>query len=255
MTDSNVTHLTSDNVVQLSISETQEYFALALKHSAIGMAIIAPDGRWLKVNHALCQFFGYEEDELLAMHFQHLSYPDDQLNDIEYLNRMLNGDIETYTIEKRYVKKTGDIVWGQLTASIVTQSNQQPKCIILQIQDISLQKQVESDQQNQFSDLQHLILTIAHEFNQPMTTFEDLMSLTKRHLDKKQYEQATGLIMFGRRLAGKMRHLSNDLLHYSNIINHSDAQEDAIDFNAIYQDSLLKSKHIFGFQNLSIKFF
>src|SRR5262249_2530235 len=65
----------------------------------IGMALIAPDGRWLRVNHALCDFVGYSERELLATDFQAITHPDDLGADLDHARQMLAGTIRTYQME------------------------------------------------------------------------------------------------------------------------------------------------------------
>ena len=125
----------------LQQSETQ--FRSAMEYSAIGMALVAPDGRWLKVNPALCRFFGYAEDELLATDFQTITHPDDLDSDLHYVQQILCGDIAAYQMEKRYRHKTGDYIWGLLSVSLVRQADGEPHYFISQIQDIHARKQAE----------------------------------------------------------------------------------------------------------------
>src|SRR5918999_5296968 len=85
-----------------ALRASEERFRSAVHYSAIGMALVAPDGRFLEVNPALCRLVGYTRDELLARTFQDITHPDDLEADLRFVRRMLAGEIETYQMEKRY---------------------------------------------------------------------------------------------------------------------------------------------------------
>lgn len=128
---------------QLSLSQRQ--FESAFEFAAIGMALVAPDGRWLKVNRSLCELTGYEEEELLRLRFQDITHPDDLEADLEYVRQMLEGRIRTYQMEKRYIRKDGRIVWILLSVSLVRDASGQPLFFISQIQDITRRKELEAE--------------------------------------------------------------------------------------------------------------
>lgn len=107
------------------------------------MALVAPDGRWLKVNRSLCGIVGYTRDELLATDFQSLTYPKDLDSDIEQMRQVLDGSLSHYDMEKRYIHKDGHIVWVMLSVSLVRDETGQPMYCVAQIQDISERKRVE----------------------------------------------------------------------------------------------------------------
>ena len=125
------------------ISESETRFRHAMEYSAIGMALVSPQGGWLQVNHSLCQTLGYPEEELRRLTFQQITHPDDLSIDLQQLSKLLSGEIYTYTLEKRYFRKDGEIVWTRLTVSLVRDSEQQPLYMIAQIIDISELKQSE----------------------------------------------------------------------------------------------------------------
>src|SRR5438105_9016599 len=97
-----------------------------MEYAAIGMALVAPDGRWLRVNHALCKIVGYCEAELLATDFQSITHPDDLEEDLNYVRGILAGEIDTYEMEKRYIHKEGHPVWIQLNVSLVRDTEGHP---------------------------------------------------------------------------------------------------------------------------------
>ena len=100
-----------------SLRDSEKQFRSAMEHSAIGMALVAPDGKWLEVNQALCQIVGYNRDELLAIDFQTITHPDDLDADLELVRGVLAGEINTYQMEKRYLHKDSHIA-GPLGARL-----------------------------------------------------------------------------------------------------------------------------------------
>jgi PAS domain S-box-containing protein len=136
-------NITKRRQAEHKLRKSEEHFRNAMEYAAIGKALVAPDGRWLKVNHSLCKILGYSEDELLKTDFQSLTFPDDLNSDLEYVRQMLAGEIETYQMEKRYIHEQGHIVWALLSVSLVHDSIGEPLYFISQIHDITAQKQTE----------------------------------------------------------------------------------------------------------------
>ncbi|MFL6616452.1 MAG: diguanylate cyclase [Pantoea agglomerans] len=128
---------------KLYITDSETRFRHAMEYSAIGMALVAPNGSWQQVNRSLCQILGYPAEELKRLTFQQITHPDDLSLDLQQVSRLLAGEIDTYTLEKRYFRKDGEIVWTQLTVSLVRDSSYAPLYFIAQIIDISELKQSE----------------------------------------------------------------------------------------------------------------
>lgn len=128
---------------KLHITDSETRFRHAMEYSAIGMALVAPQGNWLQVNRSLCQILGYPAEELKRLTFQQITHPDDLSLDLHHVRRLLEGEIDTYTFEKRYFRKDGEIVWARLTVSLVRDSSHAPLYFIAQIIDISELKQSE----------------------------------------------------------------------------------------------------------------
>jgi diguanylate cyclase (GGDEF)-like protein/PAS domain S-box-containing protein len=116
----------------------------AFDYAAIGMALVAPDGRWLKVNQALCGIVGYSERELLGLTYHDITHPDDLAMISAHSTKLLAGEIATYEIEKRYVHKLGRDVHVFLSMSLVRDANDAPLYFICQVQDISSRKAAEA---------------------------------------------------------------------------------------------------------------
>ena len=115
----------------------------AFDYAAIGMALAAPNGRWLKVNRSLCGIVGYSEVELLGLTYNDITHPDDLAKITAYAAKLLAGEIATYEIEKRYVHKKGHNVHVLLSMSLVRDGSDAPLYLICQVQDISARKAAE----------------------------------------------------------------------------------------------------------------
>ncbi|MDP3354830.1 MAG: PAS domain S-box protein [Polaromonas sp.] len=120
-----------------------QQFTSAFENAAIGMAVLGIDSRRLRVNQAFCDMFGYSQAELMAPDAPDVSHPDDVAEDTAQRSRALAGEIETYQREKRYLHKSGQMVWGALTCSLVRDAKGQPLHFISQLQDITERKHAE----------------------------------------------------------------------------------------------------------------
>ncbi len=127
-----------------ALRESEERFAGAFEHAPIGMALVSPEGRWLKVNRRLCELLGYSAAELVARTFQDITHPDDLKSDLANVSRMISGEIQSYQMEKRYVHKRGHTVTVLLSVSLVRDAHGQPRYFVSQIQDITERRQAEA---------------------------------------------------------------------------------------------------------------
>ena len=137
-------HIAEQERISKALRETEEHFRNAFDYAAIGMALVSPQGVWLRVNRSLCDLVGYTEDELLASNFQSVTHADDLDNDLANLYRLMQGETLTCQVEKRYVHRSGQIVWALNNVSLVRDADDAPVHYIFQIQDITERKRVEA---------------------------------------------------------------------------------------------------------------
>lgn len=130
------------------IAESEMRFRNAMEYSAIGMAVVDTYGQWLQVNKALCHFLGYSQEELHRMTFQQVTWHEDLAEDLAQLDRLVRGEINSYSLEKRYCTRGGEVVWALLAVSLVRHDDGTPLYFIKQIEDInSLKKSREANKQ------------------------------------------------------------------------------------------------------------
>ena len=126
-----------------ALSESEERFRSAFHYAPIGIALVSPEGKWLKVNRALSEILGYTEEEFLAADFQSMIFQNDLGDTLIKLHELLTGKIPTCQIEQRYVHKTGKTVWTAWSVSTTSDANRKRPNLIFQIQDITDKKTVE----------------------------------------------------------------------------------------------------------------
>jgi diguanylate cyclase (GGDEF)-like protein/PAS domain S-box-containing protein len=137
-------HADEQRAISEALRKSEEHFRSAFDHAAVGMALMATDGRWLSVNHSLCKLFGYSDQELLSTNFQSIIHPDDLGANLAELYQMAEAKVVTTTCEKRYLHKSGQVVWATVSTSSVFDEHGQPMHFIVQAQDITERKQAEA---------------------------------------------------------------------------------------------------------------
>ncbi|MET0984212.1 MAG: PAS domain S-box protein [Steroidobacteraceae bacterium] len=153
-----------------ALKTSEETFRAAMETAPIGNALVKPDGRFLKVNAALCHLLGYSEEELLANDIHSITHAEDRERDLEYAQRTLAGEIEGYRFEKRFYHRSGRTVWTQLSVSLVRDRAGQPNYFVSQIQDISEQREMERVKSE-------FISIVSHELRTPLTSIRGSLGL------------------------------------------------------------------------------
>jgi PAS domain S-box-containing protein len=125
------------------LTESEVKYRATFEQAAVGICYSNLDGKFISVNKKLCDITGYSRDELINMTFIQITHPDDIQNDLDNLENLLTGEIDTYFMEKRYYKKDGSIVWVNLTVTLIKDLNHKPIYLVGVIQDISKRKESE----------------------------------------------------------------------------------------------------------------
>lgn len=123
-----------------ALRESEERFRSAFDYAPIGIALVSPTGRWLKVNQALTDILGYSEEQFLATDFQSMTLPEDLEPTVTKVNEVLNGSISNYQMEQRYQHSSGHTVWTSFSVSATGGSSSDTPSLIFQIQDITHKK-------------------------------------------------------------------------------------------------------------------
>lgn len=185
---------------KLRISE--EAFRGGFEHAAIGMALISPEGKWLKVNTRLCEIVGYREEELRKLTFQDITYPADLESDLQLLQELIAGERQYYHMDKRYFHKNGHLVYIHLAVSVVRDEKGDPLYFVSQITDITKEKVAEQKLRKALAEMEGLfesstqVSIMSMNYDGVITSFntgaENLLGYDKEEVIDKQ----TPLIFF-----------------------------------------------------------
>lgn len=134
-------------IVERDLRQSQERFRRVFEEGAVGMAIVAANYKFLEVNDALCQMLGYPKAELTRLGIREVSHPEDFDATADMSKRLFAGELASYRAEKRYLKKTGEVVWVQLSVSVVHDDAGEPVYSIGVLQDITERKRAEQEMQ------------------------------------------------------------------------------------------------------------
>lgn len=137
-------HLAEQARISKALEESEAHFRTSFDHAVIGMALVSPEGRWLRVNSSLCELLGYSEAELLEMDSQQITHPDDLGRDLAEVYRMIAGETMVCQMDKRFMHKLGHEVWTHASGSLLRDAAGEPLHFICQIQDITERKRAEA---------------------------------------------------------------------------------------------------------------
>jgi PAS domain S-box-containing protein len=135
--------ITERKRAQEALRESEERLRALFDHAAAGMALVDTNGRVLATNQANCLFLGYTEEEIVGMHFADFVHPEDQDADAALYESLLKGQRDSYVMDKRYVRRHGEIVWGRLSVSLVRGQDGQPQYTVVVCEDITDRKRAE----------------------------------------------------------------------------------------------------------------
>ncbi len=183
---------------ELQLRESERKFRATFDNAAIGMAQVGPDGSWLRVNERLCEIIGYSSQELMSGSFQDITHPDDLVADLANVQQMLDGQCDSYSMEKRYVRKDGTSKWVNLTVGCMRMTGGEIDYFISAVEDISARK---------LSEVQNVLLMaeVNHRAKNLLAVVQAVARQTARSDDP-----ATFVNQLNSRIAGLA--VSHDLL-------------------------------------------
>ena len=247
-------NITERTIAEEALKTSMNAFANSFTYSGIGKALIAPGGKWLEVNDVICKITGYSKDELLGMYHKDITYKDDIDVDTRFIRQLIAKEIQSYTVEKRYISKTRQIITISLTVSLLWDTDNSPKYFICDIIDITSQKlltdevyrqnaQLEATKNdliikiNQLEDLSHMI---AHNLRGPAGN----ISMLSERLIIDDNDPAAADEVFTKEEAGAIIHESsialinslNTLMELTQIKLNKNIAYDSCDFNSFVND-------------------
>jgi PAS domain S-box-containing protein len=248
-----VTDITDRKRLEQARQESEERFRATFEQAAVGIAHVGLEGRWLRVNQKLCDIVGYAQAELLETSFQAITHPDDLGTDLAYVQQLLANEIQTYSMEKRYIHKEGFPIWIELTVSLVRQSADSaqnlpqelgaPKYFLSVVEEIGDRKRIEAEreqaqaelnararelsnvnlllvqaaallnQRNQ--ELDQFVHIVSHDLKAPLRAVSNLSEWIETDLEGQLPPESEQQLQLLRARAQRMESMINGLLEYA----------------------------------------
>ncbi|MGA1974420.1 MAG: PAS domain S-box protein [Conexivisphaerales archaeon] len=239
-----------------ALIDTARSFKSAFEDAAVGMAMTGLDGRWMKVNRALCETLGYTEEELLSKTFEEVTYAEDRDVNSDLGLRLREGKLGSYQIEKRYVRKDGKVIWATLSVSVVRDAGGQPLYSISQVEDVTARKEAEDElksysvglekkvkerteelektnqllvQSERLAAIGSLAAQVAHDLRNPLTAINTNLFYIKNVLPGDLGDKVGDSIGSVERAVEHSSKIIDDLLQYSRA---TDLNTERLDFGS-----------------------
>ncbi|NTV45237.1 MAG: PAS domain S-box protein [Chlorobiales bacterium] len=166
--------VTAREIATEKLRVSEELFRHTFEENASGMAHHSLDGYFVRMNPKFCKILGYTASELLKKNFKEITHPDDLDDNLENIQKLLNGEIQHYQTEKRYIRKDGSVVWANVGVSLLRDPSGKPISFIASIENISAQKSM-------LARIEHLnaMLAAVRDVNQLITKEADPQSLVR----------------------------------------------------------------------------
>ncbi len=130
--------------IATELQASEERMRLFFERQIVGMAITSPEKGWLQVNNELCRMLGYSREELSGVTWTELTHPDDLRADLDQFERLLAGAIDEYSMEKRFIRKDGAVIWTELSVGCVRFADGAVDYVLALLVDITERKQAEA---------------------------------------------------------------------------------------------------------------
>lgn len=238
--------ITDRRRAERTLKETEEQFRVTFDQAAVGIVHIHLDGHWLRVNHKFCQIVGYTSEELLSLTFQGITYPEDLHKHISFMEKLMSGEINTYSLEKRYISKQGLPVWVEVTTSLVRQPPDPlsdfedgfgaPQYFIAVVEEIGDRKQAREALQERAQELTNLntlisqaaallehrnqeldqfVHIVSHDLKAPLRAISNLSEWITADLEGQLPPDSQQQLLLLRTRAKRMESMINSLLMYA----------------------------------------
>lgn len=221
------------------LEEINSQFQNAFTFASHGMALVGLDGKFMRVNDALCEILGYSDDELLKLSSDNVTHVDDQKISRTLMNELLEGRRVSFELEISHITKNGDVVPTQLNVSLVTDSENNPVHYVAQIQNLAkLKEREEQLRHSQKMDaVGKLTGGIAHDFNNILGIILGNLEILKSTIDdgekqKVRLDKAINGVDRGSHLIKKLLSFSQKVPNTTDVVSINKSIKSIYDFVA-----------------------
>ena len=191
MRESMILSQATSELAKKAVETIEARFRTVFERAGVGIALVAPDGGWLRVNDALCQIVGYSQDEFVKLTFQDITHPDDLDSDLYLLRQLIDDEIDRYQLEKRYITKSGNTIWIQLIVTKQMSPQGELEYFVSIIKDIQERKEAEASLTELRKDLENRVETRTRDLrlaNEMLSSFMAQQLQSEQELRKREAE-------------------------------------------------------------------
>jgi two-component system sensor histidine kinase UhpB len=182
-----------------ALRKSEQRFRATFEQAAVGIAHLTREGQFLRLNQKFCDIVGYTHQEMQNLSFQDITHPDDLKSDLANVKQLLEGQVESYSMEKRYFHKNGKTVWVNLTVSLLREDTGEPRYFISVVEDITDRKLAEQ----QILEYQKRLKALASQ----LTIVEER---ERRHIAAELHDHVSQSLAFARLRLASARKRSSD---------------------------------------------
>jgi PAS domain S-box-containing protein len=234
-----------------ALRESEARFRVLFEQAAVGVALIQSDsGKFMRINQKYCDIVGYSQDEMRQIDSQAITYPDDLQADLDHMAALKAGTIREYSMEKRYRRKDGSLVWVNLTVSPTWQPGEPPLHHIAVVQDVTARKQAEAEIQQLNMELEGRVAdrtaqleavnreleafsySVSHDLRTPLRSIDGFSQALAEDYGEKLDTVGHDYLSRVRRAAQRMGLLIDDLLRLARV-TRADMRHARIDLSAL----------------------
>ncbi|MEG4275456.1 MULTISPECIES: PAS domain S-box protein [unclassified Microcoleus] len=222
---------------EIALAQSAQRFRATFEQAAVGMVQKTVEGKFLLVNQKLCEILGYSRQELVEKRFQEITWPGDLASELELLRQLLAAEVENYSLEKRYIRKDGELVWANLTVSLLREQNgtqflmgvvedirerkQAEESLRLRAEELSWTAQMLAQTTNVLrkrnQELDQFAYVVSHDLKAPLRAIANLSSWIEEDLSESMTEDTLHQMNLLRGRVHRMEGLIEGLLQYSRV--------------------------------------